>query len=126
MRNLGWLGGLVLAVSMMAGAQDYPKVEIFGGYTYNHQSIGGTGFNFNGGSGAVAFNFTPVFGLVGDFGPYHNNTSGVSTTTFTYLFGPQFAIRGNEHVTPFFPVLLRGSHDSSSFRTGTSSSSSSG
>ena len=50
MRNLGWLVGLLLVVSMMAGAQDYPKVEIFGGYTYNHQSIGGTGFNFNGGS----------------------------------------------------------------------------
>jgi opacity protein-like surface antigen len=127
MRNLGWLVGLLLAVSMMAGAQDYPKVEIFGGYTYNHQSIGGTGFNFNGGSTSVAFNFTPVFGFVGDFGPYHNNTSGVSTTQFTYLFGPKFTYRGNEHVSPFFHVLLGGAHDSSSFSSGgTSSSSSSG
>lgn len=125
MRYLGLMGGLVLAVSMVAGAQDYPKVELFGGYTYNHQSIGGTGFNFNGGSGSVAINFTPVFGLVGDFGPYHNNTSGVSTTTFTYLFGPKFAFRGNEHVTPFFQVLVGGAHDSSSFSSGVTSSSSS-
>ena len=127
MRNLGWLVGLMLAVSMMAGAQDYPKVELFGGYTYNHQSIGGTGFNFNGGSASVAFNFTPVFGLVGDFAPYHNNTSSVSTTQFTYLFGPKFAFRGNEHVSPFFHILFGGAHDSSSFSSSpTSSSSSSG
>jgi opacity protein-like surface antigen len=125
MRNLGCLVGLLLAVSMMAGAQDYPKVEIFGGYTYNHQSLGGTGFNFNGGSGSVAYNFTPVVGVVGDFGPYHNNISGVSTTQFTYLFGPQFTYRGNEHVSPFFHVLLGGAHDSSSFSSGTTSSSSS-
>jgi len=126
MRNLGWLVGLMLAVSVMAGAQDYPKVELFGGYTYNHQSFGSAGFNFNGGSASIAFNFTPVFGFVGDFAPYHNNTSSVSTTQFTYLFGPQFTYRGNEHVTPFFHVLVGGAHDSSSnSSSGTTTSSSS-
>jgi len=119
------MAGLVLAASMMAAAQDYPKVELFGGYTYNHQSIGGTRFNFNGGSAAFTYNFTPVVGFTGDFGPYHNTTSGVSTTTFTYLFGPQFTYRGNEHVTPFFHVLLGGAHDSSSFSSGGTSTSSS-
>jgi opacity protein-like surface antigen len=113
-----------------------PKLDFFAGYSYfhhfvgnqsssNNQSSSGNGLNFNGGSSAIAFNFTPVVGLVGDFGPYHNNTSGLSTTTFTYLFGPQFTLRGNEHVSPFFRVLMGGAHESESFSSGSNTSSSS-
>lgn len=114
MRKLIWLCCLAMALAVTGKAQDYPKIEVFGGYSYFHSSFAGTGFNFNGGSGSIAFNPTPMFGIVGDFGAYHNNTSGVSTNNFTYLFGPKFAFRGNERVTPYFHVLLGGVHASSS------------
>ena len=113
-----WLA--MLAISGVA--QDSPKVEVFGGYSYVHSSFAGTGLNFNGGSGSIAFNVVPVFGLVGDFGVYHNNTSGVSTNNFTYLFGPKFAYRGNERVTPYFHILLGGVHASSSLGSVSASS----
>src|SRR5215467_4547243 len=117
MQKSVWLLGVLLVFTITVAAQDYPKVEIFGGYSYFHSSFAGTGLNFNGGSGSIAFNVTPNFGLVGDFGVYHNNTSDVSTNNFTYLFGPKFAYRGNERVTPYFHVLLGGVHASSSLGT---------
>lgn len=52
---------------------------------------------------------------------YHNNRSDLSTNNFTYLFGPQFAYRSNEHITPYFRVLVGGSHLVSSFSSGSSS-----
>lgn len=122
MRNLVWLYCLTIAFAVSGSAQDYPKIEVFGGYSYVHSSFAGTGLNFNGGSGSIAANVTGVFGLVGDFGVYHNNTSGVSTNNFTYLFGPKFAYRGNERITPYFHVLLGGVHASSSFGTASDSS----
>lgn len=127
MRKLGWLFWFIVVVTLPMAAQDYPKVEAFGGYTYFHSSFAGTGLNFNGGSGSLAVNFTPLFGVVGDFGGYHNNNLGVSSNNFTYLFGPKFAYRGNERVTPYFHILLGGSHLSSSFNPtpGTSISTSS-
>ena len=117
MRKLAWLFCLSLIFTLPATAQDYPKVEVFGGYSYFHSSFAGTGLNFNGGSGSIAGNITPNIGIVGDFGVYHNSTSGVSTNNFTFLFGPKFAYRGNERVTPYFHVLLGGVHASSSFGT---------
>ena len=119
MRKFIWLFGLFLTVS--AVAQDFPKFEIFGGYSYDHRSVGGTGFGFNGGSTSFLYNPSSLVGFKADFGAYHNQSFGTNTTTFTYLFGPQFTYRGNEHVTPFFHVLLGGAHQSSSF-SGVSSS----
>ena len=116
-----WPICLLLVLSISAAAQDSPKVEVFGGYSYVHSSFAGTGLNFNGGSGSLAVNIAPTIGIVGDFGVYHNNTSGVSTNNFTYLFGPKFAYRGNERVTPYFHILLGGVHASSSFSTPSSS-----
>jgi opacity protein-like surface antigen len=124
MRKLVCLGALLLAVSISAAGQDVQKVDLFGGYTYFHAGFPGNSLNFNGGSGSLTANFTPLFGFTADFGRYDNSHSGVSSTNFTYLFGPQFTYRGNEHVTPFFHVLFGGSHLSSSFSSGGTSSSS--
>ena len=115
MRKLLWISALFLVLTVSAAAQDYPKAEVFGGYSYLHVSELGTGFNFNGASGSIAVNLNHSVGIVGDFGGYHNGNSGVSTSTFTYLFGPKFAYRGNERITPYFHVLLGGAHVSASF-----------
>jgi opacity protein-like surface antigen len=124
MRKLAWLSGLFLVLTIPAAAQDFPKFEVFGGYSYDHRSVGGTGFGFNGGSTSFVYNPISLVGLKADFGAYHNSSFGTNTTTFTYLFGPQFTYRGNEHVTPFFHVLLGGAHQSSSFSNVSTSSSS--
>ena len=69
--------------------------------------------NFNGGSGSLAYNFTPMFGVVGDFGGYHWSGSGASATAVSYLFGPKVALRHGP-ITPFAQVLFGGVHLSGS------------
>lgn len=115
MRKLVWIFGLTMLLTLSAAAQDYPKAEVFGGYSYLHTSVLGQGFSFNGGSGSIAVNANHWFGIVGDFGVYHNGDFGVSTNAVTYLFGPKFAYRKNEKVTPYFHALFGGSHIGASF-----------
>jgi len=87
---------LALPVSLMA--QDYSKAEVFGGYSYQHVE---GGINLNGWNAAVAGNVNPWLGFVADFGGYYGNFHD-----HTFLFGPQFSYRGNEHFTPFFHTLF--------------------
>jgi outer membrane immunogenic protein len=98
-----------------AHAQDAPKWEIFGGYTYMRANIvvNGNQFNMNGGSGSVAYNLTNWFGLVGDFGITHSGTTGTqpfSLTVTTYEFGPRVSWRNHTKLTPFGQVLIGGGH----------------
>jgi len=88
-----------LCFSAVASAQDAPKVEIFGGYSYFHFDAPGLASeedppilaNLNGGSASVAVNPLKYLGLVADFGGYtsgessdlgsaHLNISGVPNT----------------------------------------------
>ena len=110
MRKLACLCGLVVALAVSASAQDYPKAEVFGGYSYLHTSVAGTGFSFNGASGSISVNPNNSVGLVGDFGVYHNTTAGVGTNIVSYLFGPKFAYRHSDKLTPYFQALFGGAH----------------
>ena len=114
MRKLACRCGLVLALAVSASAQDYPKAEIFGGYSYLHTSIAGTGFSSNGASGSISINPSNWVGLVGDFGVYHRSVLGTGVNTVTYLFGPKFAYRHSDKLTPYFHFLLGGAHVSGS------------
>jgi len=74
--------------------------------------------NINGGSASLAYNLNNWFGLAADFGGSaitRVDLSGlpsvdVSSTLFTYLFGPRFSYRGNKTFTPFAQVLVGGAH----------------
>ena len=114
MRKLAFLCGLVLALAVSASAQDYPKAEIFGGYSYLHTSIAGTGFSSNGASGSISVNPNNWLGLVGDFGVYHRTVLGTGVNTVSYLFGPKLAYRHSDKLTPYFHFLLGGAHVSGS------------
>lgn len=116
MRKAWCLFGLVLLLAVSAAAQDNPKADVFLGYSYVRANPGSTsgipGFNLNGGSANVAFNATPTFGVVADFGGYHvGNIGGVpaSGAIYSYLFGPRISFRG-DRVTPFAQALFGGAH----------------
>ena len=107
----------MLLFAGLASAQDEaPKVEAFGGYSYLRvnpgQNVNGT--NFNGGNGSLAYNLTPMLGVVADFGGYHWSNSGADATAVTYLFGPKVALRHGP-ITPFAQALFGGAHGSGSF-----------
>lgn len=87
-------------VSVMA--QDAPKVEVFGGYSW-------AGGNFHGWNASVTGNVTKAFGLTADFsGNYGNELAGpivINQDAHSFLFGPRYAFRG-KRFTPFIYGLL--------------------
>jgi len=109
---------------------EYPKVELFLGYTHfgtvsNDTVLGNRMVGLNGGSASVAFNLNRYIGLVADVGGYDDsqlqltgtganeplvvNSSG---TAYTFLFGPRFSFRNASRFTPFAQVLVGGVHAS--------------
>ena len=107
-------GIFALGSAPSAHAQDAPKWEIFGGYTYMRANIivNGNQFNMNGGSGSVAYNLNNWFGLVGDFGITHSGTTAqpFSLNVYTYEFGPRVSWRNHSKLTPYGQVLIGGGH----------------
>lgn len=106
---------LTLSSSPAASAQDTPKVDIFGGYSYVHANIvvSGTSINLNGASGSLAYNFNDWLGVVGDVGVYHQGSitaNDLSLTVSTYQVGPRVSLRKRRHLTPFGQVLLGAGH----------------
>ncbi|HKX29812.1 MAG TPA: hypothetical protein VJ302_19130 [Blastocatellia bacterium] len=122
----------LLALSLTAFAQDTPRIEVFGGYSYlrtdgentDLTQFGGTGTatqkgaNLNGFNAAFAFNPTSRIGIVADAGGAYGTikyafTSGGTTVTipastsfYTFLFGPQANFRGDRNT--FFVRPLAG------------------
>ncbi len=108
------VGVLMLGFCVSAMAQETPKAEVFGGYSYTRDVTDDQ--NFQGGTGSVAFNANNWFGVVGDFAGYKATglPSGVSASLFTYTFGPRVSYRKNEKATPFVHVLFGGARASAS------------
>ncbi len=114
----------VLLCGLPALAQEYPKAELFLGYEYLHFSpalSGNPSVNLNGGGGAIAYNFSKMFGLKAEFtGAGAGNSSlcastGLSCLTtsfnfFTYMFGPQVTFRQNPRIHPYVHLLFGGAH----------------
>ena len=83
---------------LTAAAQEIPKAEVFGGYSW-------AGGNFHGWNAAVMGNVTKRFGIVADFsGHYGSELDGailIKKDGHSFLFGPRFSFRG-KRLTPFF------------------------
>jgi hypothetical protein len=118
----------LLLLSMKIQAQEYPKVELFGGYshlrtggeTIDLTPLGGVGNatlkagDLNGFNVSLIGNPHPKVGLLADFGGYYgplnytvrNGGSPVSVPArasfYTFLFGPQFHVRGADNKHTFF------------------------
>ena len=89
-----------------------PQFEVSGTYSFvraNPDNSAG-GFNLHGGSGSLTYNFSDRFAVVADVGAYRFTglPSGLSSTMYTYLFGPRFSLRKSSRFTPFAQALLGG------------------
>jgi opacity protein-like surface antigen len=106
---------VLLAFPAVLWAQETPKVELFGGYSFANASFISR-VNVNGWNLSGTVNLNRWFGVTTDFGGLY----GISTTTIlssvttsfdghvhTFLAGPQFSFR-REKVTPFGHFLLGG------------------
>ena len=111
MQKLLFLLAMLLVLPLMAQAQESPRMEIFGGYSYlrldadtnNDQDLNGFNTSFT-------YNFNRFLGATGEISGHYGDTrvAGVNAdlNQYFFLFGPKFAYRGNERVTPFAHVLL--------------------
>ena len=127
MRKLCVVVGMLLLVSFSAAAQDTPQGELFGGYSFQRFNPGGgfTGGNLNGWMASLTGNVNSWFGVTAEFaGNYGKDRFGAATTIetnhHTFMFGPRFSYRANEHWTPFVHALfgfgrLTGAHLGTTF-----------
>jgi Outer membrane protein beta-barrel domain len=106
-RKLLLVLGLFFLASLSAQAQD--KVEVFGGYSFLHFNTSPSA-NLNGWEISGQYKFTDWLGGVADIDGHYGSISGLSTSTYTYLFGPQ--VSWPARVSPFGHLLLGGAHNS--------------
>jgi hypothetical protein len=107
MRKLLLTVSFLLALPLVALAQDAPKVEIFGGYSYLNPNDGD---DLHGWNASVTGNVNKWFGIKSDFSGYYEgyNTVGgakVRVSDHFFLAGGQFTYRGNDRVQPFAHVM---------------------
>jgi len=95
-----------------AFAQDQPRGEVAGNYTYIRINPGGgaSSRDCHGGGGSFAGNLNSYFGVVGEFAgcKVTGLPSGLSEHAFTYVFGPRLTYRGHGGFEPFAEALFGG------------------
>ena len=106
-----------LFVPMILGAQDAPRVEVFGGYSYLRNSSN----NFNGWEGQASFNFNRFLGVTADvdghyrtvaqFAPLAGFSASANQRLYTFLFGPTATARFGKHDV-YAHALFGGAHSS--------------
>jgi opacity protein-like surface antigen len=132
-KRLFLLIGLYMFLNIAARAQEFPKAEVFGGYSYGNFGpvvSGASRTNLNGWNASVCVNVNRWFGLVSDFSGHYGSFSATSILPIlvppcvpvgcaritdsendkyhSFLFGPQFSFR-TKKVTPFVHALFGGS-----------------
>ena len=130
-RRIFVAAGLSLIIGGAIHAQDFPKAELFGGYSYGNFGplVNGASRNtVNGWNASLGVNLNRWFGLVSDFGGHYGGFSAVlpnppnlcvpagcvrisiseNDKYHNFLFGPQFSMR-SKRATPFVHALFGGS-----------------
>jgi hypothetical protein len=101
---------LLLLLPLSAAAQEYPKAEVFGGYSYFKANTDGVGLN--GWNASVAGNLTSWFGIEGDFsgsygapGVFGFSVPFVDVNSHRFMVGPKVSYRSRA-ATPFAHFLI--------------------
>lgn len=108
----------ILFLSVAAAGQDFPRAEIFGGYSYGKFDVLNNRSSLNGWNASATVNLYRWFGLTTDFGGLYGGSATetivlptlteiihVTERSHTFLFGPQVTYR-HGHLAPFAHMLL--------------------
>lgn len=103
MRKLFFTALLACALAQTAAAQETPRAELFGGYSF-------AGGNFHGWHASVAGNVNKWFGLAADFtghygGAVDEDGFDERQRVHSYHFGPRFSLR-RKRLTAFAHALF--------------------
>jgi opacity protein-like surface antigen len=124
MKKLVLVAVFLLGFSVMAMAQDAPKIEVFGGYSLViadtstaslQRGFEGMDLNLNGWNGSIAINGNKWAGFVADFGGYYGTVgyeerneppySWADISVHSIMFGPKFTLHRGA-VAPFVQTLF--------------------
>ena len=124
------VSAVLLSLAAVAVSQEFPRAEIFGGYSYGNFQILRTRSSLNGWNGSATVNIYHWFGLTTDVGGLYGgsatetipNSPAIGGTTtlrenqklHTILFGPQFSYRQGR-ISSFAHVLIGEARVTNSF-----------
>ena len=102
MKAVFYAACLMLATSTTVFAQDVPKAELFGGYSW-------AGGNFHGWNSSITGNVNKWFGIVGDlsghYGSELDGTIRINEDAHSFLVGPRISLRGKRLNTFTYAVF---------------------
>src|SRR5579883_1187617 len=119
-RTIGWMLALIGVFCGLAPRREQAQsvkpffwhLDLSGDFSCVRTNVSGSGGDFNviGGSGSAAYFLNPRISIVGDFGGYKFNglPGGISSTMYTYTFGPRYTFRHFAFGTPYVQGLLGG------------------
>jgi len=117
MKRYAWLiPALLIFISCPAlQAQETPAWELSGGYSYLKADLRGTSFHMNGGAASLTENLNDWFGGRVELNFYQGSVNGVNISAQTATYGPVFAYRRFDKITPFVHVQLGAIHASQGY-----------
>jgi opacity protein-like surface antigen len=97
----------LFAFSVVGFTQEYPKAEVFAGYSYLNVDTNGLSprQNANGWEAGLSGNFTRLFAAEFEGAGHYRTISGVAVHDYSYLAGPRLNIR-----PLFIHALIGGDH----------------
>jgi opacity protein-like surface antigen len=99
MRKTSILCLMILCLPLIAAAQEYPKAEIFAGYSYLR---GNLDLNLSGFDVSATSNLNRWFGVTADFSGHYYRDFKVHS----FLFGPKITYRGGSRINPYLHSML--------------------
>ena len=104
MKRLLIISAVLLLLTVPAWGQDYPRMEVFGGFSYLN-SDAGTRENFFGWQASISANFNENVGFTLDSGGQYKSVFGITVQGYEFLLGPRYIVRG-ERFTGFAHALV--------------------
>jgi opacity protein-like surface antigen len=98
-KKISMLCVIVLCLPLVAAAQEYPRAEIFTGYSYLRGDLDA---NFSGFDVSATGNFNSWFGVTADVSGHYIE----GFKLYSFLFGPKVTFRGSDRVNPYLHTLV--------------------
>src|SRR5262245_18036840 len=114
MRKLFIITALTLALPIIAQAQEAPRVEVFGGYSYLRLADSGldgqdrelNGYNVAGAITVLKKSLALKADVSGHFGDVNAGIISIDQRQTLFMFGPQLTLRKSERFQPFAHALF--------------------
>ncbi len=118
MKRIAWLMSAVLIVLLSGAtvhAQEIPAWELSGGYSYLEANLGGSSFHLNGGAASLTENLNDWLGGRVEANFYQGKVSGINVSAQVFTYGPVFAYRHYDKITPFAHAQFGAIHASQGY-----------